>query len=381
MSFNSSKLFWSLFIYGILLSFFVLLPPQSTLYSLSPSQLDHSYYLDKPFNLFYSKPVLQNNTNRIVFVAGPHPHQHNNNEVGNEEIINGQLGRGDSRDSYGKYYDEYTIQVSRTQSILIELTSHRFDTYLIYTSPSGRQYENDDISDSVDDTNSRLQINENITGEATIIVSSYAQNETGPYQLRLVQSHRTNSGDYTTNPNEYTANPNDDGWNESMYVRYTWQSFQNYQPANQSINSNNIDYELFNAALFYETNRQRSLNGLPSLQFQLGCRQAAQLHAQDMVDYNFFDHVNPYVASHRSLSQRVELFNVEWFGIAENIAYGTQGGTYNEVAAYFLNNWMNSPGHRANILNSSYTHMGTGAVNKATSGLNFYCVQVFAKTH
>ncbi len=51
---------------------------------------------------------------------------------------------------------------------------------------------------------------------------------------------------------------------------------------------------------------------------------------------------------------------------AENIATGF-GTTESEIATNLVESWMNSPGHRANILNPDYTHIGVGIVHAAAT--------------
>jgi uncharacterized protein YkwD len=81
------------------------------------------------------------------------------------------------------------------------------------------------------------------------------------------------------------------------------------------------------------------------------------------------------------LRDRIERFNIRWGWIAENINQGMGNGTYIEIARQYVDSWMNSSGHRANMLNAKATHMGTGAYNAGSeySDLYFDAVQVFAQ--
>jgi len=74
------------------------------------------------------------------------------------------------------------------------------------------------------------------------------------------------------------------------------------------------------------------------------------------------------------------IIGVQWGWMAENINQGMGNGTYIEVARQYVDSWMHSSGHRANILNPDATHLGTGAYNAGhkLSDLYFDVVQIFA---
>lgn len=79
-----------------------------------------------------------------------------------------------------------------------------------------------------------------------------------------------------------------------------------------------------------------------------------------------FSHTRP---SGASFSSALSESGVSYLRAGENIAYGQKS------ASEVVNAWMNSPGHRANILNSSYSRIGSASVNIDGT---FYWVQLFA---
>ncbi|MFI9365788.1 CAP domain-containing protein [Kitasatospora sp. NPDC053057] len=93
---------------------------------------------------------------------------------------------------------------------------------------------------------------------------------------------------------------------------------------------------------------------------------AAQSHSDDMADRNYFDHASPegYHADHR-----IEATGYRWSTWGENIARGQKD------PAAVMDAWMNSPGHRANILNCSFTQLGVGVRTGANGP---WWTQVFA---
>ncbi|MFE6052689.1 CAP domain-containing protein [Kitasatospora sp. NPDC056446] len=93
---------------------------------------------------------------------------------------------------------------------------------------------------------------------------------------------------------------------------------------------------------------------------------AAQVHSDDMADRNYFDHASPegFHADHR-----IEATGYRWSTWGENIARGQKD------PAAVMDAWMNSPGHRANILNCSFKQLGVGV--RTGSGGPWW-TQVFA---
>ncbi|GHE12790.1 sigma-70 family RNA polymerase sigma factor [Streptomyces alanosinicus] len=105
-------------------------------------------------------------------------------------------------------------------------------------------------------------------------------------------------------------------------------------------------------------NKQRSAAGCGPLTEDPQLQKAAQGQSDDMAARHFFDHTNPDGADP---GQRITAAGYHWSTYGENIAQGQQ------TAAAVMDSWMNSPGHRANILNCSFKDIGVG-VHKGTGG-------------
>jgi len=112
-------------------------------------------------------------------------------------------------------------------------------------------------------------------------------------------------------------------------------------------------------------NKQRTNNGLSPLKTDTGALQVARVKAQDMVDNNYFSHNSPIYGSPFDM---LKSFKVTYKTAGENIA----GNSSNSGA---VNAWMNSSGHKANILNSSFNYTGIGVVKSSKYGKVF--VQIF----
>ena len=100
-------------------------------------------------------------------------------------------------------------------------------------------------------------------------------------------------------------------------------------------------------------NEIRVINGLKPLTEDWQLSRVARYKSQDMKDIGYFSHTSP---TYGSPFEMMKSFGISYRTAGENIAKG-----YPTPKAV-VDAWMNSPGHRANILNSSYTHIGVGYV-------------------
>ena len=138
--------------------------------------------------------------------------------------------------------------------------------------------------------------------------------------------------------------------------------------ANPQISNPNLIYpgqslyipEVSNSVLSYESevirlvNDIRSQNALKPLVTNWELSRVARYKSQDMVDKKYFSHTSP---TYGSPFDMIRSFGLSYRAAGENIAYGQR--TPKEV----VDAWMNSSGHRANILNTSYTQIGVGYVS------------------
>lgn len=117
-------------------------------------------------------------------------------------------------------------------------------------------------------------------------------------------------------------------------------------------------------------NVQRAKNGLPALTANWELSRVARYKSQDMINKNYFSHQSPTYGSPFNM---METFGIKYSAAGENIAMGQQ------TPAEVMTAWMNSPGHRNNILSPSYTQLGVGLA-KNSSG-KAYWTQMFIKPY
>jgi uncharacterized YkwD family protein/spore coat assembly protein SafA len=114
------------------------------------------------------------------------------------------------------------------------------------------------------------------------------------------------------------------------------------------------------------TNQQRAKYGLKALTPNWELSRVARYKAMDMRDKNYFSHTSPTYGSPFTMMKN---FGIAYRAAGENIAAGQS--TPQEV----VNSWMNSPGHRANILSTTYTQIGVGYAQGGS--YRYYWSQMF----
>lgn len=127
-------------------------------------------------------------------------------------------------------------------------------------------------------------------------------------------------------------------------------------PANtttQTTTSPKADNLTFEQRVVALVNEQRAANGLAPLTLNEKLANVARVKSQDMHDKNYFSHTSP---TYGSPFDMMHSFGITYRSAGENIAMG-----YTSPEAV-MEGWMNSPGHRANILNASFTQIGVGYV-------------------
>ena len=167
-------------------------------------------------------------------------------------------------------------------------------------------------------------------------------------------------------------------------------------------------------AVFDETNRQRAAAGLARLAPLAGAQTAALWQAQFMAQTGSISHVNTLDRSRRNIDDRARAAGVAYRFLAENVAmnfavdyqagrpiytwrgsrgelvfsYAANGPalpfhTYAGLARAVVAQWLNSPGHRRNLLSRDAQYLGCAAapgLRDLSHGLgNIYCAQVFVK--
>lgn len=135
---------------------------------------------------------------------------------------------------------------------------------------------------------------------------------------------------------------------------------KNHDIENTPINTSNIESEVLRLV-----NIERTKEGLSPLKISNELSSLANKKSQDMADNNYFSHTSPTYGSPFDMMRQ---FGINYTSAGENIAQGYSS------AESVMNGWMNSPGHRANILSSKFGTLGVGYVDQ---GGTTYWTQMF----
>jgi uncharacterized protein YkwD len=126
------------------------------------------------------------------------------------------------------------------------------------------------------------------------------------------------------------------------------------------------DYE---RAVVLLVNQERVKAGLAPLKMDVRLMEAAQLHAEDMHQRDTLTHTGS--DGSRPYERMIEAGYLPYWALGENAAAGYP------TPERVVSAWMHSSGHRANILNPSYTHTGVGFVDDESASFWFFWVQDF----
>lgn len=120
------------------------------------------------------------------------------------------------------------------------------------------------------------------------------------------------------------------------------------------------DNYLTKTGIIFETNNERAKENLKPLTENEKLNISAQKKVNDMFDEQYFEHISPSGVGVSELGQSVDY---EYIMIGENLALGN----FKDDKA-LIQAWMNSPGHRANIMNKNYTEIGVYAMKSIFEG-------------
>jgi len=122
-------------------------------------------------------------------------------------------------------------------------------------------------------------------------------------------------------------------------------------------------------ALFKLVNEERSARGTLKLTWDEKLARVSRAHSLDMARRDFFSHASPGGAT---LADRLRADGVTWVSTAENL--GMNRG-FSDPAADCVKGWLESPGHRRNMLNAEFRRAGVAVARRAD--MTFFFTMVF----
>lgn len=151
------------------------------------------------------------------------------------------------------------------------------------------------------------------------------------------------------------------------------------KPSNKSVPAKNVvieapitDVSVTVAGILAETNARRAALGLPPFSFNAQLTVAAQAKAADMVARQYFEHESP---DGKGPGDLADAAGYDYLSIAENLALGDY-----EKSGEVVDGWMDSPGHRENIVSTTYSDIGVAVRQGMFEGdFVWFAVQEFGR--
>ncbi len=175
----------------------------------------------------------------------------------------------------------------------------------------------------------------------------------------------------------------------------------------KALDTKQVDVDLLEWAIFYETNIRRQRLGLLPLRYENRLRQGSRAHSQEMEELKYFAHVSPVeenasvkkrfmnagiknglggenIAIHPVKKKQQIVFRLSSTAALSRYAWRNQGApyTYREFAEDLLSRWLTSVPHRRNILSRGFRFLGVGVAPAVYGGTDvFYITQNFSSTN
>lgn len=195
------------------------------------------------------------------------------------------------------------------------------------------------------------------------------------------KKHLINLGEINKPSQDNNSSTGGDNQNNNTNIGNNDKPNNNTNNENNNQNNNNVDtdkdnivsnenvtgeFASFQKEVVRLVNVERAKLGLAQLSLNAKLSNVATLKSQDMINKNYFSHTSP---TYGSPFEMMKKFNISYKTAGENIAKGQK------TPAQVVNAWMNSQGHRENILNKNYTEIGIGVAKDAKGTL--YWTQMF----
>jgi uncharacterized protein YkwD len=168
-------------------------------------------------------------------------------------------------------------------------------------------------------------------------------------------------------------------WKKESYEKYNHVNFSNLDEINQTINFNKIDYPLLHATIFFLTNKERAKRKKKIISWNKNLEIAAFNHSKMMAELKFFSHSSK-IKKRKEPEDRAKIAGITNPFIAENIAKTPVDSqdNYLSLSKKIVTQWMNSQGHKSNILSKEALEIGVGVfIIKEKEFIYVYATQNF----
>lgn len=236
--------------------------------------------------------------------------------------------------------------------------------------------EDKDTSKNVDEGSSEESV-EGVVESNENIDDSVMENSNEAVEIPVVGSADCTNEDKLSGEVNNVSTQADSGHKGSTGHKVTSQTTANNTVnSNAAVNNTVTSTDSFMAQveqlIYNKVNEERSKNGVSTLSYNTTMEKYARIKSQDMGDNNYFDHKD---LNGNLITDKMQNDGVTYSAWGENIAYISGISDADALAEKFMTNWMNSQGHRANILSTNFNSIGIGVYkigNKVYATQEFY---------
>ncbi len=172
----------------------------------------------------------------------------------------------------------------------------------------------------------------------------------------------------TNKPNKPSTDSNKPNQDKGQNNNQNTSKPETNKPSQEENNNSNSSVSSYEKQVVDLVNAERAKNGLSALTLDTSVSNVARIKSQDMATNNYFSHESP---TYGRAGDMLKQFGIKYTAWGENIASGQK--TPQEVVTA----WMNSSGHRANILASDFTKIGVGYATNSNG--KAYWTQIFTR--
>lgn len=205
----------------------------------------------------------------------------------------------------------------------------------------------------------------NVNGKRfTLPIGSYLTKPSNPDVNVDESNSNTNNSTENVNNTDTATNNNSNNTNDKVNSTENSNKLPETTKGNESQLTGN--FASYQKEVLDLVNVERTSRGLKPLKLDSNLSNVATTKSQDMINKNYFSHTSPTYGSPFDMMKK---FGISYRTAGENIAMG-QRNPKEVVTA-----WMNSEGHRKNILNANFTDLGVGVAKDAKGTI--YWTQMF----
>ena len=153
-------------------------------------------------------------------------------------------------------------------------------------------------------------------------------------------------------------------YKNQVYKEHTFQTFYLLEDIKKTVSADSFDVHLFNACLFFTTNKLRAIKKKPLFVFDKKLKEAAAIHSYQMATKHFFAHENNYESKIKTPKSRLFYVDIKSTTVAENCSkefIEEDDITYIELAQQVIEGLYNSPPHKSNLMHTGLKYCALAA--------------------